>query len=336
MNRKDDHIKASLNQPFKDNDFDHVRFVPDTLCYTDIKDVDIKVSYFGFTFDAPIYINAMSGGSEQSMIINEKLAQIALACNIPIATGSVSAAIKDQKWEESFHIMRKTYPKGCIMANVGLSQTEVGAQKAIDILKANVLQVHLNAAQEITMPEGDREFSFWPERLKAIITSSKVPVIVKEVGFGMSRQSLETLSSLGAKYIDISGKGGTNFIQVENERREDKLDYFESHGFSTVESLLEARGIQGVHIFASGGVRNPYDVVKALALGANMVGLSGYFLKLVTTYPIETCIAKTKAFIETIKMLMAVLNIDRIEKLQSLDLIYSEKLLSFMKQRQIQ
>ena len=333
MNRKDDHIKASLSQPFKDNDFDHIRFVPDTLCHTNVADVDIKVSHFGFTFDAPIYINAMSGGSEQSKIINEKLAAIAKACNIMIATGSVSAAIKDSKWTSSFHVIRDVYPNGCIAANVGLSQTLEGAKQAINILDANVLQVHLNAAQEITMPEGDRIFDFWPERLQSIIEGVKVPVIVKEVGFGMSRASIVQLKSLGATYIDISGSGGTNFIQVENERRKHQLTLFESYGFSTVESLLEAKDIPGVHIFASGGIRDAYDVVKALALGADMVGLSGYFLKLVMHHTLEDAISQTKEMIETIQSIMAVLNCESLSQLKMLPLIYSEKLISFMNQR---
>lgn len=333
MNRKDDHIHASLDQPFIQNDFDHVRFVPDTLCYTDVSDVDIKQRMFGFEFDAPIYINAMSGGSEKSLDINEKLAKIAKACRIPISTGSVSAAIKDSHWVQSFKVMRDVYEEGCIMANVGLSQSKEGAQQAIDILHANVLQIHLNAAQEITMPEGDRQFSFWPDRLRSIITHVNKPVIVKEVGFGMSRSSIETLKSLGATHIDISGKGGTNFIQVENERRKTPLKGFESHGFSTVESLLEAKDISDIHIFASGGVRDPYDVVKALALGAEMVGLSGYFLKLVHDYDIDEAIDITRSFIEAIKMIMAVLNAKDFEQLKQRPLIFSPSLMNFINQR---
>jgi isopentenyl-diphosphate delta-isomerase len=333
MNRKDDHINASLNQPFMENDFDHVRFVPDTLCYTDVSDVQIQTQAFGFEFDAPIYINAMSGGSDKSLEINKKLATIAKACRIPIATGSVSAAIKNPDWVQSFKVMRDIYKDGCIIANVGLSQTKEGAQQAIDILDANVLQIHLNAAQEITMPEGDRVFSFWPQRLSEIIKHVNKQVIVKEVGFGMSKDSIETLKSLGATYIDISGKGGTNFIQVENERRKTPLKGFETHGFSTVESLLEAKDIKDVHILASGGVRDPYDVVKALALGAEMVGLSGYFLKLVHDNDLDEAIEKTKTFIESIKMIMAVLNVKHIKDLRSLPLIYSPSLMNFINQR---
>jgi isopentenyl-diphosphate delta-isomerase len=333
MNRKDDHIHASLNQPFMENDFDHVRFVPDTLCYTDVSDVQIKTQAFGFEFDAPIYINAMSGGSDKSLEINKKLATIAKACRIAIATGSVSAAIKNPDWVQSFKVMRDIYKDGCIIANVGLSQTKEGAQQAIDILDANVLQIHLNAAQEITMPEGDRVFSFWPQRLSEIIKHVNKQVIVKEVGFGMSKDSIETLKSLGATYIDISGKGGTNFIQVENERRKTPLKGFESHGFSTVESLLEAKDIKDVHILASGGIRDPYDVVKALALGAEMVGLSGYFLKLVHDNDLDEAIEKTKTFIESIRMIMAVLNVKHIKDLRHLPLIYSPSLINFINQR---
>lgn len=334
-NRKDDHILSALAQHHLSNDFDQVRFVPEALCELDTNEVDISVAAFGHIFDYPIYINAMSGGSNLSEEVNDKLSKIAAACHLPMATGSVSAAIKDSKWEESFKVVRKNNPNGFVFANVGLSQTVLGAQKAIDILGANALQIHLNAAQEITMPEGDREFSHWKNRLKDIIEQVSVPVMVKEVGFGMSHETVQTLTQLGATVVDVSGKGGTNFITIENERRTSKLTNFESHGFSTVESLLDLKMNPNpdVEVFASGGIRGAYDIVKALALGAKMVGLSGYFLKLVQNESLENAIQATKLLIEDIKNIMAVLNAQSIEALRKKPLLYSSDLIHFMNQR---
>lgn len=336
-NRKDDHIHSALNQHHSHNDFDKVRFVPEALCTLNSQDVDISVAVFGHVFDSPIYINAMSGGSELSKEVNDKLSKIAKACNLPIATGSVSAAIKEPKWIESFVIMRKNNPKGFIMANVGLSQSVEGAKKAVEIVQADALQIHLNAAQEITMPEGDRDFSHWINRLKNIKEAVNVPVVVKEVGFGMSRETMLQLKELGIEYVDVSGKGGTNFITIENDRRALKLTNFESHGFSTVESLLDSKAldVDNLTIFASGGIRGAYDIVKALALGATMVGLSGYFLKLVHTYPLDEAIHHTKTLIEDVKHIMTILNAQSIEHLKEKPLLFSSDLIAFMNQRKI-
>ncbi|MGA0351467.1 MAG: type 2 isopentenyl-diphosphate Delta-isomerase [Acholeplasmataceae bacterium] len=334
-NRKDDHIHSALDQHHPHNDFDHIRFVPEALCQLDCKDIDTSVAVFGHVFDYPVYINAMSGGSNLSKEVNDKLSKIAKSCNLPMATGSVSAAIKDPSWTESFSIVRDNHPEGFVFANVGLSQTKEGAQKAIDILNANALQIHLNAAQEITMPEGDREFSHWKQRLKDIMDYVSVPVMVKEVGFGMSKETIDELYELGVETVDVSGKGGTNFIQIENERRQNKLNHFDAHGFSTVESLLDAklRRSKDAIVFASGGIRGAYDIVKALALGASMVGLSGYFLKLVQNHTLDEAISHTQTLLSDIKNIMAVLNAQTIEALRKKPLLLSRDLIHFMNQR---
>lgn len=332
-NRKDDHIHSALNQRSDSNDFDKVRLLTNSVCHVDVEDVQIQTQLFGIDFPAPIYINAMSGGSDLSKDVNEKLSLIAKTFGFPMATGSLSAAIKDSSWVESFQIIETQLRNGFKIANIGLSRTKEDAQKAIDILNANALQIHLNAAQEITMPEGDRHFKHWPERIKEIINFVKVPVIVKEVGLGMTKETIDTLKSLGVQYIDISGKGGTNFVSIENDRRKHRLQSFESFGISTVESLLDNQDQHDIILFASGGVRDAYDIVKALALGAHMVGLSGYFLKLVMTYDEKTSIEIVSELIQDIKSIMAVLNVKNIQELRQVDKIFHEDLLNFLKQR---
>ena len=332
-NRKDDHIYSALKQQHVTNDFDKVRLLSNSLCSVDVQDVDISVSMFGHTFQTPIYINAMSGGSDLSKEVNQKLSFIASTFGFPMATGSLSAAIKDAQWNDSFQVINHELNEGFKIANIGLSRSKEDAQKAIDILDADVLQIHLNAAQEITMPEGDRAFKHWKDRLVEIIEFVHVPVIVKEVGFGMSRETVETLQSIGVKYVDVSGKGGTNFISIENDRRDNRLLSFESYGISTVESLLDNQNHKNVHIFASGGIRDAYDIVKALALGAYMVGLSGYFLKLVMTHDMDKSIQLVKELIDDVKGIMAVLNASSIVSLKEVDKIFDQDLINFINQR---
>ncbi len=331
-NRKDDHITQALHQNSLSNDFDRVRFVPEALARLNTKTIDTSRILFGRTFDSPVYINAMSGGSERSLVMNTKLAKLAAALNIPMASGSVSAAIKDPRWEESFTVIREHHPNGFVMANVGLSQTLEGAKKAIKLLKADALQVHLNAAQEIVMPEGDRDFSDWPQRLQTMVEQLDVPVIVKEVGFGLSRESLAFLSALGVQYVDVSGRGGTNFITIENARRRYPLDHFDDYGFSTVESLLEGKD-SDLTLLASGGVRGAFDVVKAIALGAKMVGMSGFFLKMVHELSLEECIEKTQQLLQDIRMIMAILNVSNLDELAAKPLLLDASLQHFLSQR---
>ena len=131
------------------------------------------------------------------------------------------------------------------------------------------------------MPEGDRVFSNWLKNIEEIVKASAVPVIVKEVGFGFSREAIAQLESIGVAAIDISGTGGTNFAKIENGRRkEDKLDFLEDWGQTTLTSLMEAQGSR-TPIIASGGVKTPMDMAKCFALGASLVGLSGEMLHLV-------------------------------------------------------
>ena len=332
-NRKDDHIRYALSQQPASNHFDMVRFVPHSMPSLNIDMIDCHVDLFGHRFNWPVYINAMTGGTNKALEINTLLAKLAQTCDLAIASGSLSTAIKDPSTKESFQTLRKHHPQGFIFANIGLSYDALGAQKAIDILHANALQVHLNAPQEIAMPEGDKDFTQWEKNLQSILSTVKVPVIVKEVGFGMSKETIHSLVNLGVDTIDVSGTGGTNFIQIENQRAGGGIQGLENYGFSTVESLLEAKHLD-VCVLASGGVRNAYDVVKCLALGAKMVGLSRFFLDVVVEYPLEEAILRTKQFLTDIKHLMVILQCQTIADLRKKPLLFDPLLLSFMHQRQ--
>jgi isopentenyl-diphosphate delta-isomerase len=332
MNRKDDHLKFALAQTPQANDFDKVRFVPEALPSVNPAAVDVSVTLFGRRFEHPIYINAMTGGSKNGEAINRKLAMLAAACNLPMATGSLSAALKDPQWIPGFEAIRELHPAGFLLANVSLNLSVKNAKEAMAMIRADALQIHLNAAQEITMPEGDVDFETWETRLRALIEGIDVPVIVKETGNGMSRSTMERLLNMGVDAIDVSGSGGTNFIRIENQRRKHPMESFESHGFSTVESLLEAKGLP-VPKFASGGIRGAYDIVKALALGADLVGMSSYFLHLVEEYPFEEAVEAVKQLLADVRAILAILNCRNLSDLRKAPLFFDSSLLSFQAQR---
>ncbi|MFW5913967.1 MAG: type 2 isopentenyl-diphosphate Delta-isomerase [Bacillota bacterium] len=333
MNKKDDHIKGALDQPVKTNDFDGVRFIHDALGETAVHQVSLDATMAGQPFPIPIYINAMTGGGELSEPINRRLAMLAKHFGMPMAVGSLSAALKDPGWAQSFTVIRDVNPEGFILANVGGEVSVELAQKAVDLLRADMLQIHLNPLQELIMPEGDDDFSGILKTIQTIHASSDVPVMVKEVGFGMSREALKKLEAIGIGIVDVSGKGGTNFATIENKRRDHALDYLEDFGLSTVESLIEASSFASMEIHASGGVRNPFDAIKAIRLGASMVGMSRYFLDLVRTHDHAEAVKRFEMFIEGMRRIMVLLGAKDFGALKTRPIVFSPELDHYHKQR---
>lgn len=324
-NRKDEHVKLA-EMFFEENrasDFDNVRFIHHSFPEMAIDEADISTSFATFNVKQPFFINAMTGGSDRTKSVNEKLAKVARETDLPMASGSLSAAIKDPSLIDSFKIIRKVNPNGLVFANLGPGHTVDNAKKAIDILEADALQIHLNAVQEIVMPEGDRDFSDWLRNIEKIVKSIHVPVIVKEVGFGMSSKTIKHLKDIGVKTIDISGSGGTNFAKIENYRRgSNRFHYLEDYGQSTVISLLEAQEfMKNTEIIASGGIRNPMDIVKSLALGAKAVGIAGLFLNMVLNDGVEKTIETINSWKLEIASIMTLLGKRKVSELVTADLV---------------
>lgn len=334
--RKNEHVEIAMAQ--KDatiSDFDEIRFVHHSIPNIDVDDVDLTSNLTDFTLNQPLYINAMTGGSEWTKQINEKLAVIARETGIAMAVGSTHAALRNSKMASSFSVVRETNPEGIIFSNVGADVPVDEAVESVKLLDAQALQVHVNAPQELVMPEGNRTFSTWMENLAQIVARVDVPVIVKEVGFGMSKETIKSLNEIGIKYVDVSGRGGTNFVDIENERRTYKdMDYLGLWGQTTVESLLESTAYQqDMDILASGGVRTPLDAVKCLALGASAVGMSRPFLNHVENYGITETLNYTEQFTEHMKKIMTMLDAKSIKDLQHAQMVFSPKLQSWIEQR---
>ena len=319
--RKEDHISYALAQPVKHNDFDRFRFLHNSIPSTSLETIDLSTTLGPFTLKVPFFINAMTGGSEQSFKINEKLAKLAKACDLAMATGSVSIALKDPSLSDSFTILSKVNPEGLRFSNVGAGTNSSKLNQAVDLVHAQACQVHLNALQELIMPEGDKDFTSWWSDLEECVLNSKVPLIVKEVGFGMGPSLILKLEKLGVMMIDVSGRGGTDFAWIENQRRDHSLNFFNDWGLSTLECLLSIQGKTKVDLIASGGVRSALDIAKALASGAKAVGLSSYFLKLVTDHSLEEAIVEVERLKEELKIIMCALNAKNIEDLKACEFI---------------
>lgn len=308
--RKDDHVRLAADQqrtPGEYNEFDDVAFVHHALAGIDRTDVTLDTRFAGFDWRVPLYINAMTGGTAKTGAINRDLAIAARETGVAAATGSMSVYFADPGAADTFAVMRAENPDGFLMANINATVSVDNARRAIDLLEADALQIHLNAIQEIVMPEGDRSFSGWASRIEEIVAAVQVPVIVKEVGFGLSRQTVDLLKELGVCVADVGGRGGTNFARVENSRRPGRdYAFLDGWGQSTPACLLDAGGA-GIPLLASGGVRNPLDAARALALGAGAVGASGVFLGTLLDGGVDRLVEQISGWLEQLRMLMTVL-----------------------------
>ncbi len=279
LNRKNDHIHGILKEKPGRADFSDIHLLHNCLPDCDLTDISMETEYLGRTFRSPFFINAITGGTALAFRINAALARVAAILEVPMAVGSQRIAIDNRscKTERSFRIVRKINPEGVIWANLGSYADPDAADRAIRMIDADAIQIHLNAPQELSMPEGEHCFSGMLNRISSIAKSSKVPLIVKEVGFGVAAEEAVLLANAGVAAIDISGKGGTNFIKLENKRHKyEKKGKFDQWGLPSAISLVETYVAAGdrVDILASGGLHHPLEAAKAIAIGARAVGLA--------------------------------------------------------------
>lgn len=324
MNRKDEHIKYALKYQSPYNSFDEMELIHHSLPDYDLSEIDLHTHFAGRDFDYPFYINAMTGGSEKAKAVNRKLAQVAQATGLVMVTGSYSAALKNP--EDDSYPSKKDYPDLLLATNIGIDKPyELGLQ-TVDEMQPIFLQVHVNLMQELLMPEGEREFRSWKKNLENYATKMPVPVILKEVGFGMDLKTIQMAHAFGIKTFDISGRGGTSFAFIENQRGGDR-SYLNEWGQTTVQSLLNLQDVvDTVEILASGGVRHPLDMVKCFVLGAKGVGLSRTVLELVEKYPVEQVVNIVNGWKDDLRLIMCALNCKTIADLRNVDYLLYGKL----------
>ena len=332
-NRKDDHIKYALEHRSNYNSFDDVELIHSSIPKYNLDEIDLSTHFANHDFEFPFFINAITGGSENAKKINQKLAKVANECNLLFVTGSYSAALKNSD-DDSFNIVKKENPDLQLATNIGIDKNYTAGIAAIKALNPLFLQVHVNLMQELIMPEGSRNFNEWENNLKKFVQNIEIPIILKEVGFGMTEDTIKQGIRLGIKTFDISGRGGTSFAFIENMRRENSLDYLNNWGQTTVSCLLNLKDYTDkVEIIASGGVRNPLDMIKCLVLGAKAVGLSRTILELAVKYDVENIIKIVENWKTECKMIMCALNVKNIKELQNTKYVLYGKTLEFSMQK---
>nr|WP_072515097.1 type 2 isopentenyl-diphosphate Delta-isomerase [Ndongobacter massiliensis] len=281
--RKDDHIYKYLKTEYKgDTLLGDVYFETNALPELNVDDIDPSVTFCGKTIGFPLLINAMTGGTDMTEGINQDLAMLARDFNLPMQVGSQRIALEDPNTVESFTIVRSVLgPEHVVLGNLGALATVHEIERALDMLQADAIGLHLNVAQELCMKEGDRHFRGTEAALRAAQQAFPGRILVKEVGFGLSKAVGRKLRDLQIPMIDVGGAGGTNFLELEDLRNvEADSSEFYDWGIPTAQSLLNIRSTcPDAFVIAGGGLRTASDMIRAGMLGADLCAMSGEILR---------------------------------------------------------
>jgi isopentenyl-diphosphate delta-isomerase len=295
--RKSDHIRIALDprsQASGKTGLDSIQLIHEALPDLNFKEVDISTSFLfsdtAIPLNSPIFISSMTAGHEKGRQINEALARLSDRHQILMGVGSQRREIDDLNAAEEWAQVRKQAPRARLLGNIGIAQlikTPLDKiKRLIDSVEALALFVHLNPLQEVLQPEGTPDFRNGLAAIENLVKFAGVPVIVKEVGCGFSKETLRRLNETGIQAVDVSGMGGTHWGRVEGYRSEESdmlykvAQTFADWGMSTVDSLKAAHDAKvSYEVWASGGVRNGLDAAKLLALGAKKVGIAQPFLE---------------------------------------------------------
>jgi len=296
--RKADHIRINLNENVESglsSGLDYYHFPHQALPEIALEQIQMDFSLFGKEVAAPLFISSMTGGTSEAEKINHNLAAAAQQSRIPMGVGSQRAMLEDPSLANTFRI-REYAPDILLFANLGAVQLNYGlapkdCQRAVDLIEADALILHMNALQEAVMADGNTDFSGLLKKIEEVCKVLSVPVIAKEVGWGVSSQAARQLLDAGISAIDVAGAGGTSWTEVEMHRAQTETQRqvaasFVDWGIPTAESLqLVREAAPDMPVFASGGIRNGVDIAKSVALGATMAGLAGPFLKAAVDSP---------------------------------------------------
>lgn len=282
--RKLDHLRICFGEDVERGSagFDDVHLIHCALPECSMDRISLETRFLGHRFSSPLFIAGMTGGHPETKEVNRRLAAAAEEFGIGMGVGSQRAALEDPSLEDTFRIVRETAPKAFLCANLGVVQLrEHGmewAERAVEMIEAQALAIHLNFLQEAIQPEGDHRATGCLDAIRELCRSFSMPVIVKETGAGISREMAAEILAAGARAIDIGGAGGTSWAAVEAIRSgggETMVlgELFSGWGIPTVVSLREVAAT-GAPIIATGGVRNGIHVAKCLALGATLAGMA--------------------------------------------------------------
>ena len=346
--RKSDHINICLEQGAQaktiTTGFEDVYLVHKALPEINREDIDLFTKVFDHKFAAPIIVGSMTGGTPEAMKINSAIAEAVEKLGLGMGLGSQRAALENEKLEKTFSIARKKAPTAFLVANIGGIQLVHGygvkeIRKAIEMIDADAVAVHLNALQETIQPEGQTNFKGVFTRIGEIAREIDRPVIVKETGAGISAEDSKKLESVGVRGIDVGGAGGTSFAAVEYYRARKENDTqrflgeaFWDWGIPTVVSLVETTQSVKLPVIASGGLRSSVDVAKALSLNASLASLSQPILSAAMKSAVETE-KILSCLIEGLRNVMFLLGAQKVSALANVPVVVTGKTAEWLRAR---
>jgi isopentenyl-diphosphate delta-isomerase len=283
--RKEQHVELCVQQEVqfrqKTNGLERYEFMHNALPELNFTQIRTDCHCLGYPIGAPLMISSMTGGYQGAEAINAGLAEIAAELNIPMGLGSQRQALENADFHQSFRIVRQKAPHILIFSNIGAAEIARKKdfsylQRLIDIADSNALIIHLNPLQELMQPEGDTDFTGVLQGIELAIQQLHIPVIIKEVGAGISANVARTLLNIGVQGIDIAGAGGTSWAGVEilrHQQGQEDLQFFWDWGIPTAECIRQNQALKGEYAFtliASGGIQSGPDIAKSIALGADL------------------------------------------------------------------
>ena len=282
-------VREQVEHREKRTDFDDFDFEHNALPELAFSEIETEITLFGQPLRVPLIISSMTGGYADATQINRALAGTAERYGLAMGVGSERQALENNRHHSSFSVVREAAPNAFIFANIGgvevsrlhANRKVAELRKIIDLVQANALAVHLNPLQELLQPEGSRDFRGVLDGIAACAKELGVPIMVKEVGAGISKAVARKLLDVGVRAIDVAGAGGTSWAGVEILRNDDRtkamLDPFWDWGIPTAQALANVSELKSEYDFdliASGGIRNGLDIAKSLVLGANAAAVA--------------------------------------------------------------
>ena len=338
--RKIEHVSVALGQDVsvaQRANWNDIQFVHQALPEVDLDEIDTSVTFLGRKLRYPIFISSLTGGHPDVTSINSNLARAAERYGLALGVGSQRAAIVNPDVSNSYAVTRQQAPNTFLIANIGAPQlikqarhepfTLEQVQRAIDMIGADALAVHMNSLQEAAQPEGDRRAVGEAAALKALTARLSLPVIAKETGAGVCREQALLLRSCGVAAIDVGGAGGSSMSAMEAARSEARGDertrniglLYRDWGIATPIAVVEASTAQ-LPLISTGGVRNGLDMARALALGATLVGMGFPFLK-AASQSYEAVCELLERVIAELKVAMQLSGAATITALQQVDIV---------------
>ncbi len=344
--RKNDHLEICLKENIQARrvtaGFEDLYLVHRALPEINRKEIDLHAKFLDRSFAAPLIVESMTGGVASATKINAAIARAVEELGLGIGVGSQRAAVENQDLEKTFSVVRKEAPHAFVVANLGAAQLAKGygvreATRAVEMLKADALAIHLNPLQEAVQPEGETSYAGVTKAIGKIIDELNVPVIVKETGCGIGAAEARVLERIGVAAIDVAGAGGSSWAAVEFHRASKHDDEtgqrlgeaFWDWGIPTAASLVEAVQTVKVPLIASGGIRTGIDMAKALAVGARLTGVA-YPVLDAATHGAGEVQKKLQLLIDELRTAMFLLGADSVEKLKKTPVVFTGKMADWL------